>query len=95
MIEWIVGGVVTALLGALGWVLKDLNKSIKELTIASQQQGESFKLFQVEMRGSIHEIRESSRRAERQGIENAGTLAEHDTRITKIETEHNLYHKQK
>ena len=87
------GIIFTGLLTGLGYILARLDKSVTELTNVTSEQGKLLMGFQERTKAEIKEVRAHALAADRQSAINETEIAEHGIRLTKLESEHNLYHK--
>ena len=95
MPEWILIIIFTSVLGALGYILKRLDSSVTELTKVTSEQGKLLVGFQERTKADIKEVRHLALSADRQSALNMSEIADHEKRITTIETEHSIFHKLK
>ena len=89
----LVGLGATALISGLGYILARLDKSVTALTAVTTEQGKLLMGFQERTKAEIKEVRAHALAADRQSAINETEIAEHGIRLTKLESEHNLYHK--
>ena len=91
-LDILIGAILTALVTGLGYILARLDRSISQLNDTTTEQSKVLEKFRTRTEDELQRVGESALRAERQGKENELQLADHETRIVKIETEHKIFH---